>query len=251
MRDGAGDAPAAGPAATAELEPEQPARQLRLLVGPHPVVGTLPVEVVPVDGAATRGDARLRRHPGLSGPQQRQQVAGEGEVGQVVRTELQLETVDGGLPLGWVHHTGVVDEDPDRRPVPAEPLAEGGYRRQRGQVEVCQHERRLGVPGTDLRQGRLPLASVADGQHDLGPGSRECCGDAESDAVTRTRDHGSLTGEVGDGEVVLLAWHVHSCGSGPGHSSGAPHRESPTTGGVIHGLSIPGWALPVRARMGP
>ena len=105
-------------------------------------------------------------------------------------------------------------------------------------------ELRRGVPGADRRQGRLTLDPVADGHHDLGPGAGECRRDAESDAVARSRDHRSLTGEVGDGEVVLscLACALLRCRFGA--LVRRPMSRLPDAERVIHGLSIPGWACP-------
>ena len=56
VRQVAGDAPARGPAAPVELEPEQPEGDLGLAVRRHAVVRPLPVQVVPVD--ACRGAPR-------------------------------------------------------------------------------------------------------------------------------------------------------------------------------------------------
>jgi hypothetical protein len=53
-------------------------------------------------------------------------VSGQREVAQVVTAELQLETVGGGVALGWLHDAGVVDEDVDRPAFGIEFLAERG-----------------------------------------------------------------------------------------------------------------------------
>ena len=55
-----------------------------------------------------------RRDPGVAGAaQQREQVAGQREVPEVVAPELQLEAILGGFALRRLHDAGVVDQDVD------------------------------------------------------------------------------------------------------------------------------------------
>lgn len=104
---------------------------LRLAVGAHAAVGALPVEVVPVHAALVGGDADLQGHPRLSLAQQRQDVADEGGVPEMVGAELQLEPVLRQLTLGRRHHPGVADEGVDGLSLATQRLAERGDRLQR------------------------------------------------------------------------------------------------------------------------
>ena len=60
------------------------------------------------------------------------QQAGQREVAEVVRAELQLETVGGLAPSGRGHHPGVVDEPVER---PLEALGQRVHGLLRGEVE--------------------------------------------------------------------------------------------------------------------
>ncbi len=196
-----GDAPTGRLTASVKLTGEETNGDLRLAVRLLPVVFAFPVEVVPVDGAAARGDARLVGDPRVALPQQRKQGLGEREVPEVVGAELQLEPVLGDLAARRCHDTGVVDQDVDRAAFADQLVGERADRPQRGEVERPGGNLRGRVHAADAGGGLLPLGRVADRHQDLGAALREPGGDDEADAVAGAGDDGEFPGQVGNGDV--------------------------------------------------
>ena len=91
----------------------------------------------------------------LGGAQQRQQVAGESEVAEVVAAELQLEAVGRGLAIGRLHDAGVVDQDVDGSSFGVEFFAERFDARQRRQVEALDGQLRSRAPSRGSARWRL------------------------------------------------------------------------------------------------
>lgn len=63
------------------------------------------------------------------------------------------------------------------------------------------------VLAEDLVAGGLPLAPIPDRHDDLGARAGESGCDPESDTVAGTGDHGPLSGQIVDADVVLSKWH--------------------------------------------
>ena len=174
-----------------QLVGEHQVRQLGLAVRGHPAVGPLRLQVVEVDpGPDAVREAADRHHAGARHRQHLlEQQPGEGEVPQVVGSELQLEPVPGGLP-GREHHPGVVDQQVDPR-VPGPQFACGGADGiQRGQVEGLDHDVRAGGGAGDAGGGALALLGVPHGQHHRRAARGEDPGGLEPQAGVRAGDHG-------------------------------------------------------------
>jgi hypothetical protein len=201
MGEGAGDAPAPGLAAAGQFPAEQPDGDLGLAVGAHAVVGTLPVEVVPVDRVPGGGDADLRGHPSPPGAQQGQQVRHEGEVPQMVGAELQLEAVGRALPLRRRHHPGVGDQDVDRPVLLQQGPPQCGHGRQRREIQGPQRHVGTGHRAPDPVHGGLALDRVADRQDHFRTGRRDPPGEAEAHPVAGAGDHRPPAGQVGDDDI--------------------------------------------------
>ena len=145
---------------TVQLEGEEKVGQLAVAVGLVGVVRRLGVALEHRLVTSVVGDRGHRHHARL-GPQQcRQQQAGQREVAEVVRAELQLVALLGLAVLRRRHHPGVVDQQVERT---LEPGHEGVDRRsaRRGRAP-----RPWPCPST---AGRLAARlGVAAGQDDLG-----------------------------------------------------------------------------------
>ena len=77
-------------------------------------------------------------------------MARQREVAKVVAPELKLESLGGGLPLGWLHDARVVEQDVNGPALGVQFLAERRHAGQRGQVERLDGEFRVGHGRTDL-----------------------------------------------------------------------------------------------------
>jgi len=135
-------------------------------------------------------DAADRHHAGARHRQHLlEQQPGEGEVAQVVGSELQLEPVTGGL-LRREHHPGVVDQQVDPG-VPGPQLVCGGADGiQRGQVEGLDHDVRARGGAGDAGGGALALLDVPHCQHHRRTARGEDLGGLEPEAGVRAGDHG-------------------------------------------------------------
>ncbi len=218
MRGVGHDSPVGPLASAVELEGEHQVRRLRLRVGLGRVVALLPLQVVEFDAAHSGRRAAQRRDTGVvGGAKQRQQVAGQREVAEMVAAELQLESVGRGLAFGRLHDAGVVDQDVDRPAFGVELLAERGDAGQRRKVEALDGQLGVGHLGADLLDGGFAFGAVADGHHHVGACGRQSGGEPEAEAGVRAGDDGELSGQVGDGDGEVIAGHE-------GHSLSVDNR---------------------------
>ena len=216
--DGAGVEGVRGDLALAEaagqLPREEDVGQLRLGVGlPHPV-SSLPLQVVEVDRPALvrhRGDVHDPR-PGRL-PEERQELEGELEVGQVVQRQRHLHPVGREPPLGE-DGAGVVDEQVEP-PGPvvdvsgqAADLLAGG--------EVGDQDLGGGARGVpDLPGGGRAPARVAGDDQGSRPHPGEFPGGHPPDPVRR----------AGDERHPAVHRPLHSTSTGPpGHGTVRPGR---------------------------
>src|SRR3954463_1940643 len=100
-----------------------------------------------------------------SGSEQGEEMAGEGEVAEIVAAKLQLETVAGDLALRRSHDAGVVDQEIDRPALTVQRLAQARHALQRREIEVAGGELGARDLGGDLGDRILALRAVAD-SHD-------------------------------------------------------------------------------------
>ena len=125
MRGDTGYAPARRFAAPLKLEGEHQAGQLGLTVDRHRLVAMFCLQIVEVDGSVPRSDAGegddARAAPL---PQQRQKMGGERKMTEIVRAELQLESIAGRPALRRRHHAGIIDEHVEMIPLLAQAAAE-------------------------------------------------------------------------------------------------------------------------------
>jgi len=76
--------------------------------------------------------------------------------------------------------------------------SEGAYRFQRGQVELCNLDQGARDRATDPLRGRISLAGVADGKHNLGALAGEFAGGDLPETGARSGDHDTSTRLVGE-----------------------------------------------------
>jgi hypothetical protein len=95
-------------------------------------------------GRWTHHAAQLRHQPGR-----------EGEVAQMVYSELHLEAIRRGLPAGQRYHSRIVDQEIERLP-DSHPLREVGDRCKAGQIEMLLAYFGADHFATDLLDCRLP-----------------------------------------------------------------------------------------------
>jgi hypothetical protein len=146
----------------------------------------LPIEVVEVDAShSVPGRGHVHDAPDDVAEQQ----VGQGEVAEMVGTELQLEAV--GSAGEWCrHHSGVVDQQVQVA-VPARgELADRGQARE---VEPAD----LGVAG-HRRGGSPALVGIAHGENDAGARAGERTGGGAADAAVAAGDDHAAAGHVGD-----------------------------------------------------
>ena len=180
-----------------ELQGEQHVGRLRLPVRlPWLVLARVVVGIVPTDPGdrwplrADVHDARWR-----ASDQRRHEQVGEQEVAEVVRAELQLETIDRAVERRR-HHAGVVDEEVDSIVVFADPRREFPDACQRRQVERSEP---TSAPGTLVRSvgGRGVGLRAARGCR--APPWRppcQCPRRLQADPAGRAGDHRHSSGQV-------------------------------------------------------
>lgn len=201
MRGVGHDAPAVLSAEPVQFDREHQRRALGLGVGGVGRVAALEVGVLKVDPADPGGQAAQRHHSrALRGPQQWQQVCGQGEVAQMVGTELQFESFGGGVALWRLHDAGVVHQDVDRASFGIEFVAEGRDAGQRRQVDALEGQLRGGHRGADLGGRGFAFGLVADRHDHLGARGREALGDPETEATVGAGDDGECAGQIGNGQ---------------------------------------------------
>ena len=177
--------------------------ELRLAVHPPRVVVVAHVGVVRIDRPPRVLGGRAHRHdprPGRA-DHQRQEVADERPVAEMVDAELGVEAVLGG-PLGHRHHAGVAQQDVE--PVVPRLDGLGGRcdRRERREVELHDLERGVRVLGQDRLPCSLGLLLVPGSHDDVRAGAGErLCGRQAEPAVRagHDRDAAGLVGDVVDG----------------------------------------------------
>jgi hypothetical protein len=163
------------------------------------VVALLELEVVEVHPGRTVGRGAAEGHdPGLGrGPDQVDQLPGQGEVAEVIGAELHLEPVLGHPAGRDGHDPGVVDEQVDRPPVALAPGGELGDGGEAGQVQLLARDLGAGDGGLDAGHRGLALAGAAGRHDDVGPGARERLGHLEADTAVGAGDDGKAAGLVG------------------------------------------------------
>jgi len=132
------------------------------------------------------------------------QVAGEGEVAEVVDAELHLEALR-GLLLGGRHQAGVVDEDVEALVCCEELLGAVLHRLEVSEVYFEDLGRPGGVRFRDLRDGVVGLAAVSAGEDDCSAVLGQRSGGFEADAAVGAGDQdcpASLVGNVGFGPIA-------------------------------------------------
>jgi hypothetical protein len=176
---------------------EKQVREFAPGVGRPLVVVLGAVEVFEVDDAAGVGAAAVGDDAGVRRrTEQVEEKARERELTEVVDAELLFEPV-GRLPARDRHHAGVVAEDIDGAERVGRPRREGPDRREVGQIQLPDRERRARVVGRDVLAGGLGGVDAPAGQHHVGAGAGELAGGLEPDAAVRAGDDHGLSGQVG------------------------------------------------------
>ena len=144
-----------GRESTLQLEREQQVGELALAIrAPRPIAarGLQVVEVDaphPMGEAADVDDSRVGR-----AEQHRQQMSSQCHVPEMVRDELQLESVD-GLLVRRRHHTGVVHQQVEALELVTDLCRRRGDRGQGRHIEIDQRHRCRRRPDEDLVTGRV------------------------------------------------------------------------------------------------
>ena len=145
MRRDALDAPPFPRAAALQLEREQQARQLGLAVRRHRHITAARLQIVEIHRTLACSDAGQRHDARIASlAQQRQQPGREREVAQMVRAQLQLETVGGFPALRRRHHRRIVDQHVQAAMRPQQGIGEGLYGIQAGEVDSTEAHPRPG-----------------------------------------------------------------------------------------------------------
>ena len=178
------DAPPFAHAPSLQLEREQQARQLRLAVGGHRHIPTVRLQVVEIDRTAARGNARQRHDARMASlAQQRQQPGRQREMAQMVRPQLQFETVGGLLALGRRHHGRIVDQQVQAAVRTQHGVGEGLDRVEAGQIDGAEAHARPRRHLADLLDGGRALGGVASRHDHRGTGPCERKGHVQADAA--------------------------------------------------------------------
>jgi hypothetical protein len=173
-----------------QLEGEEQAGELRLTIGPHRLVAPRRVQIVEVDRAVPRGNARQRDDARVRPiAQQRHEVGRQGEVAEIVGAELQLEAIRGGLPPRRGHHGGVVDQQIETPSLPLQPCGEVGDGLEAGEIDLLEPDIRGGDFGSDSRDSLRAFPRIAAREDDLTACSCKFEGILESE-TTGTGDDG-------------------------------------------------------------
>ena len=197
----AAQTPALRIAAALQLEGEHQHRQLGLPVACKSLVAVLPVQVVEVNrspeavGEAAQVDDP--RAPALH--QQWQELRRQGEVAQVVRLELQLETIGRDLPRRRCHDAAVVDQGVQHVVLAPEALGKALDRSQAGEIQCLVADGGARMRCADVLQRGGALFRIAPRQDDLRPGAGQCQGRLVAQPPRSARD---------DHQAVPLRGHV-------------------------------------------
>jgi len=134
-----------------------------------------------------------------------EEQAGEGEVAEVIRPELELEAVGGELTGVCSHDAGVVDEHVEAIVCGLELLRERADRIEAGEVQRGDLDFGAGDSRRDVASSLGPVVGVADGEHNPRAGPRKLARREEADAAVRAGYDGDaavLVGDVGSGPFV-------------------------------------------------
>ena len=205
---------AGGLEAALQLVGEEQVRQFRAAIGPHGRVAAVLVEQVPevhrnvaVREAAHVHDARCGR-----GRDQVDELAGQGEMAEVVDAHLALEAVRRAR-VRHGHDAGVVDEQVEALVALAEGVREAPDGVEAGQIEL--HEDGIGGGKLGPQRVERPLSPLggAAGEHRRRALARQLPRRLETDAAVRARDDGDLSREIGEvvrGPALVPCGHLRS-----------------------------------------
>ena len=197
MRSGAHETKAGllGPAR--EFVGEKQVCKLALAVCTPSPIAALALQVVEpnpphaVHRAAHIDDASTRRRT-----EDVKQAPGEGEMAEVIRTELHLKSVFCPA-IGEGHDARVVTQRIEPAVAPSERFGEGAYGSKAREIKfqgLAGGGRRA---GSDLRKCCRRLGRVATGDHHVSAFASEFAGGLEPEATVAARHHEDLAGEIG------------------------------------------------------